>query len=156
MNGNGGLAGRVPPDLEYPCTIFECSGMTDHTAECDGTCNIFEPTETEVRLQNIHREFARNGMSMIGIPANVPLPMAGIKVDLLELLCRAMTAESILFELAGIDRAEFDERYRETKIEFLTIILDANKDQVRKQHVANALGIKQGPGLLGPNGEPIG
>lgn len=153
---NGGSAGPlVPPDLPYPVTIYQCSGAPEHDASCDGNCDSFEPTESQVKLQNIAREYARNNMSFLGIPLGSPLPQAGIKVDLVEVICRLMTIEEIVFELVGMTREEYDEKYRETKIEFLQDILDSNKEQVKKQQVANALGIVE-PKLLGPDGSPIG
>lgn len=154
---NGGAHGPVvPPDLPYPCTIYSCSGSTEHTAECDTSCDSFEPTESQVGLQNIAREYARNGMSFVGVPEGIPVPVSGINVDLVELLCRALALEKVVFESVGISREEFDEIYREVKIEFLSNILDANKEVVRKARVADSLGIVQRPALLGPNGEPIG
>lgn len=152
-NGEGNP--NVPPDLVFPCTIYTCSGNLEHTDECDETCESWEPTENQVKLQNIAREYARNRMSFVGIPQGVPVPIPGISVDLVEVLCRIMAIEEMLFPLVGIEREEFDEKYREHKIEFLQSVLDANKDEVRKARVANSLGIVQHPGLLGPNGEPI-
>lgn len=149
---NGNSSTDVPPDLEYPCTIYECSQATEHTIECDGTCEGWEPTENQVKLQNLAREFAREGMPHNGTIPGLPIP--GITVDPVDLVCRLLVLEQFMFGHETIDREEFDEMFRAKKVEFLIEILESNRERVRKRRITDSLGIVK-PGLLGPNGQPI-
>lgn len=160
---NGKSRINVPPDLEWPVTTYTCSMDEQHSPDCSGLasegnengCEELIWTELQVRLENLRREYARNEMSQVGIPTGVPLPISGIQVDLVDLLCRILTLEELAFEAHGIDREEYDEKYRENKFEFLNEILKANKERVRKAHAQRMLGLPE-KRILGPGGEPIG
>lgn len=157
MMQNGGVAGpQVPDDLPFPCTIYACSNDIEHNSRCDGNCESYEPSESQIKLQNVAREYARSGMSFVGVPEGIPLNFPGININLVELLCRIITIEELLFPLTGVSREEFDEMYRTTKIDFLQNVLDNNKEAVKRQHVINSLGLVENSGLLGPDGKPIG
>jgi len=144
-NGNGPHQ-HVPPDLPYPCVICTCSGEQEHTSECDGSCETWEPTETQVKLQNISREFRRHGLD-----ANSVSTSAGLT----ELFLRIGTTEKILCKMADISEEEYNELYREEKILFLQIFLDNHLQSVKKARTASALGIIDKK-VLGPDGKPIG
>jgi hypothetical protein len=154
--GNGDTPFEVPPDLEWPCTVYSCTYTTEHAPDCDGNCEANELSEINVKLENLRREYFRNQMSFVGLPEGVPSPIPGINVNLIDLLCRIITIEEMVFELVGIDREEYDQKFIQTKFDFLNEILQANKERVRRQRTANALGIVEKPGLLGPDGQPLG
>ena len=146
FNGNGPQP-EVPPDLPYPCTIVSCSGDLEHTTECDGTCETWEPTENQVKLQNLEREFRRHGFEASGV---------GTNADLTELFLRINALEDIALELYGIDHEEYDELYRGKKIEFLERFLENHLEQLKKARTASALGIIEKKPIIGPDGRPIG
>lgn len=154
IRNGGSAAPRVPEDLPWPCTLYACSRLTEHHPNCDGNCDNYEPTELQVKLQNIAFAYARNDMSFHGVPEGLPFP--GIDVGLVDLLCRIMCLEEWLFEDKGIDREEYDEIFRKTKIEFLQNILDANLDRIKRERTANALGIIEKKPIFGPDGQQIG
>lgn len=155
MPDNGDSIPNIPPDLEWPVSTYSCSHNTEHAPNCDGSCTEIEWTESQVKIENVRREFARNGMSWIGLPEGLPLPVSGIQVDLVDLLCRVLTLEELAFEIHGINREEYDEKFRENKLEFLQTILDQNKEQVRKARLERTLGLGKKQ-IFGPGGEPIG
>lgn len=162
MPSNGNTLNNVPDDLiwdedNHP-VIFPCSQHTEHHPQCPGTEEPIElDSESQVKLLNEARAYARAGMSFLGIPsayANA-IPVPGIQVELVDVLMWLETMKELLGELVGISEAELNERFRENKLALLQHIREQNEENVRKQKVANSLGIVEKPSLLGPDGSPL-
>lgn len=144
---NGDTPFTIPQDLEWPCKIMGCSGNLEHTDACDGNCEVWEPTENQVKLQNIRHEFMRHGLNADNV---------GTIATLTELYLRLQAAEKLLLDHLEISHDDYDEMYRSEKIEFLEGFLHNHLEEVKRQRTANTLGIIEKPGLLGPDGQPLG
>lgn len=158
MRSNGATNPAIPPDLEWdednPPEIFPCSQHTEHAPGCPGTEDAIQlDSESQVRLINEARAWARVGMNFTGVPAG--FPATGIPVELVDLLVWAQVVREIVIELAGITEFEYEEKFREAKFELLNSIRVRHEDEVKKRRVADQLGIVQRPPLLGPDGQPI-
>lgn len=152
----------IPPDLVWdednPPRIFPCSQHTEHQRGCPATEDPIElDSELQVNLLNEGRAWARAGMSFKGIPEAYQgaIPIPGINVELVDLLMWLEAVKEVVTEVAGITEFEFQEKFREKKLAFLQIIREANEQRIKKQRVANTLGIIENPGLLGPDGRPL-
>lgn len=158
---NGDSVQEVPPDLVWdednPPIIFQCSQDVQHDVRCNGHCGSVQlDSELQVTLLNEGRAWARAGMNFKGIPEAYQgvIPVPGINVELVDLLMWLETIKDIVRELSGMSEFEFQEKFREKKLEFLSIIRETNEARVKKQRVANSLGIAKKP-IFGPDGNPL-
>lgn len=152
---------EVPDDLVWdednPPIIYPCSQHTEHHPfECPGPdkCPPIQlDSESQVMLLNEGRAWSRAGMNWHGIPMN--FPGNGIPVEIVDLLIYIEVMKPMLLQLTDTTEFELEEAFREKKLKMLTTIRGRHEDRVRKQRVANTLGIVEKPPLLGPDGRPI-
>lgn len=154
---------RIPDDLVWdednPPKVYPCSQDVIHHPQCDGSDELTAlDSESQVNLMNEGRAWARANMSFVGIPAAYQntIPVPGIKIELLDMMIWLQAMKEVVAELSGMSEFDFDEKFREHKIAFLREVREANEANVRRQRVADRLGVVQRPGLLGPHGEPLG
>lgn len=159
---NGNSLQGVPRDLIWneddPPVIYPCSQDIKHLPNCSGEEDGIQlDSELQVRILNEGRTWARAGMSFQGIPAAYSgvIPKPGIGVELVDLLCWLEVIKEQIVELTGMSEFEFEEKFRERKLEFLQTIRDANEANIRRNRIRASLGVKNKPPLLGPGGEPL-
>lgn len=156
---NGDNASHVPADVvwdeENPMTIYMCSQDIEHDPRCNGLCPSYTPTKSQVDLINEARAWARAGMSFFGIPTAYKdtVPIAGINVELFDLECKFQAVRSMLVEKLDMDEDEFEEMFRETKLEAMRGIREQNEAAVRRERMRSLIPAK--PPILGPDGGPI-
>lgn len=159
MNGNAPT--NIPADVVWdennPPVIYACSQYTEHDPACEGDCESQVATENLVKLMNEGFAYRRAGMSYYGIVASYSMiPVSGIPVEVFDVMMLVEVLRDHIVETTDITEDELHEKFRIHKYEFLHNVREASEARVRKQRAANALGIVEGPGLLGPDGNPIG
>lgn len=162
MRGSNGASDPIIPDdlvwdAENPPHIFSCSQDVNHHPQCNGSCEEVQlDSELQVDLLNIARAFARLGMSFLGVPVSIQnaIPVPGVSVELLDLLCWNEAIKEILQEQFGVEEFEFQERFRKVKYSILKSVYDQHARQIKEQRTRDMLGINKPP-LLGPNGQPL-
>ena len=153
--GNGDVPNmQVPPDLVWdendPPIIHNCSQHTEHQPMCNGHCGSRPVvSELQIKLMNEARAWARLEMPMMGVPMNMPFP--GIPVEIVDLLVWLEVTKDVLKEAGIIEEFEFEEKYRERKLELLTAIRDRNEGRLKRAR----LGVPERPPLFGPDGTPM-
>jgi hypothetical protein len=158
MNGNVPNM-QIPPDVIWdendPPRIYDCSQHTEHQPTCDGNCESrLVVSEKQAELMNEARAWARLEMPFNGVPFGLPFP--GIPVEVVDLLCWLEVTKEQLYEAGIVEEFEFEEKYRDKKLELLRTIRSQHEDRIKRQRVASSLGIIERPPLLGPDGQPIG
>src|ERR1700756_4209738 len=100
MPANGNAEVEVPPDLVWdennPPFIHKCSQHTEHNPKCDGNCEGHFFDESEVKLGNEARAWARAGMNFHGVPFGLPFP--GITVELFDLELKFELLQQIVLD----------------------------------------------------------
>ena len=159
---NGDSSSDAPDDLVWdesnPPKIYPCSQSVEHHPQCPGNDEAQElDSELQVKLLNEAHAWVRAGMSFGGVPAAYQqhIPIAGIKIELVDLLQWLEVIKDVVIEMNDMTEFEFQEKFREKKLAFLQEIRLANEAQVRRQRVADSVGIVQRPPLLGPDGNPL-
>lgn len=162
-NTNGPSNPEIPDDLVWdadnPPIIYPCSQDINHAPFCKGDEDgVALDSELQIQLMNEGRAWARLGMSFQGIPAAYQgvIPRPGIAVELVDLLSWMETMRGVLVELSGMTAFDFEEKFREFKLNFLREIRLATEERVKKERVVSSIGIVEKPGLLGPDGQPLG
>ena len=159
MPSNGAHRVQVPPDIAWdesnPIFIHSCSQHVNHAHDCDRKdCTSWAPTESEVKLLNEGRAWARVGMSFHGVPTCIANQVPGIAVNIYDLKLRIETMQSLLIEAGVFTAEECDERFREIKLADMQRMRAESEETVKQQQLQQMMAVPDHR-ILGPNGEPL-
>lgn len=157
-NGDGTVPG-IPPDLEWSedLILHSCSYHTEHINGCPGTCEDIRPDQLHVDLLNEGRAWRRLDMDFRGIPsALMGGPYAGVGVEIWDLQHHISALEELLVTAGIATRDEIDDKFRETKLQAMRHIREESEEMVRRARMKERIAMPNRPGLLGPDGNPIG
>jgi len=163
QRGNGNVPNpNVPPNLEWdednPPFVYECSEYTEHRPECNGECEGRFWVESEVKLSNLAKEYARNQMSYAGVIEAyraVPILPGGFPVDPFYHEMWLESLQDILIDKGLVTRDELNELWRQKMITRMETVLGTVLPQLKEARTKAALGI-QDKKIIGPGGYPIG
>lgn len=160
---NGAAEGpKIPDDLVWdednPLMVHGCSGSdSTHTPDCDGTCEDVAISKLDVDLFNERLAWARAGMNILNVPTGFDrFGVTGMSLDLFELEAKIGGVINALIESGLLSQDDMDTAYKEWQLNKLTIVRELNEGAIKEARSRAMLGIRQKPGLLGPNGERLG
>jgi hypothetical protein len=156
---NGNSDPRIPPDIGWnendPPAIFTCSQHVEHSVNCDGSCESEVITESQVKLLNEARAWARIPMSFEGVPTCFPDgAFDGVKVDIFSEKIHVSALQKVIIDAGLATQDEIDEVYQTMKTEVMQTIRTEYEDWVRRQTLQQKMALPD-KRLLGPDGQVL-
>lgn len=140
---NGGVPAPIKWDPNNPPVQNGCSGLVElHAPDCDGSCEKTSVTELMVQMMNEYREWGKLGLDPTRIIGRDTHKM-GNQLQALINIVKGL----------GVTQVELDDEFMRCTIKELQTVRLQHEDEFKRMR----LGLSpKGPGVLGPDGKPIG
>lgn len=146
--GNGESSNADVPDLDVDGEYWvnQCTGLENtHSNLCDGNCERRQLERLELEIINEERAWKRDSMNPDAIAVN------GVEMNY-----QLQALRRLLVDKGVFTADELDDFYMNFRLENLKVLRAANRDRVKQNKVKAMLATPRKPGLLGPDGKPIG